>query len=140
LNPPLNKNEYKQKKKHTNELKLNSNLVSKKILTRIMNFRLQMQDKFTQEQYETFEKHISILMEWLEQSSDIVEVYVSDSIAQCILFLVSTKIGVKKSVFITNMRPNIKNIRNKPKIENIKKLQCYPLLKKAYIDILNKIK
>jgi len=62
----------------------------------------------------------------------------SESIAQVILYLVGCNIGISKTDFINNLKPDVKTNRNKPKIENIKKLLCYPILKRAFKEILAK--
>lgn len=50
------------------------------------------------------------------------------------LLLVCGKIGVSKMDFVGNLKPSVKAKRNLPKIENIKKLHCYPILKKVFRD------
>lgn len=57
---------------------------------------------------------------------------VSESVAQVMLLLVCGQIGVSKKEFLGNLRPGVRGKRNLPKIENVKKLHCYPVLKKVF--------
>jgi len=68
-----------------------------------------------------------------------IKEFMSESIAQVILYLVACNIGINKKDFINNLKPDVKTNRNKPKIENIKKLLCYPILKGAFKEILPKV-
>ena len=79
---------------------------------------------------------MNIFCGWLELNEEKVKGHVSESVAQVMLFLVSSRIGVSKKDFITNLKPNVKAKRNLPKIENIKKLHCYVLLKKTFKKII----
>lgn len=108
-------------------LNLESNLASKKIMLKISSFSSQMKDKFTSEQKKEFNKYIKRFLNWLELNEDSIKGHMSDSLAQVILYLVSSKIGISKKDFIANLKPNVKTNRNKPKVENIKKLLCYPM-------------
>jgi len=65
---------------------------------------------------------------------------ISESISQVLLFLISSQIGISKKDFIQKLRPDVKSKRNLPKIENIKKLNCYPHMKKGFKQILEKEK
>lgn len=112
-------------------LNLESNLASKKITYKINVFAYQMQNKLNIDQKKAFNNYIAYFLAWLEKNEELIKGFMSDSIAQVILYLVCGTIGVSKIDFISNLKPNVKSNRNKPKVENIKKLLCYPILKKA---------
>jgi len=103
-----------------------------RILYKISSFETQMMGIWTKAQKNEFRKHISVMCEWLQLNEGQLKGHVSESIAQVMLFLVCGKLGMKKDDFLRNLKPNVKAKRNLPKIENIKKLHCYPLLKKVF--------
>merc|ERR1711976_849036 len=112
-------------------LNLTSNLASKKIMTKISSFSAQVTNILTKEQKRYFNKFVDLFFDWLELNNDCIKEFMSESIAQVILYLVACNIGINKKDFINNLKPNVKTNRNKPKIENIKKL-FLPYLEKCF--------
>merc|ERR1712178_288435 len=127
----MNSYNLTQNKKPT-VLNLTSNLASKKIMTKISSFSAQVTNILTKEQKRYFNKFVDLFFDWLELNNDCIKEFMSESIAQVILYLVACNIGINKKDFINNLKPNVKTNRNKPKIENIKKLLCYPIWKSAF--------
>jgi len=119
-------------------LNLSSNLASKKIMMKISSFAFQVSNILTRDQKKNFNRYVSLFFDWLEINDESIKNFMSESIAQVILYLVACSIGISKTDFINNLKPNVKTNRNKPKIENIKKLLCYPLLKGAFKTVLEK--
>jgi len=131
--------EISENKNHNKKpvvLNLSSNLASKKIMMKISSFVSQTSNIWTKEQKKLLNKYISLFFDWLEVNDESIKNFMSESIAQVILYLVSCNIGISKTDFINNLKPDVKTNRNKPKIENIKKLLCYPLLKGAFKTVL----
>ena len=113
-------------------LNLGSKLMAGRILCKISSFETQMMNVWTKGQRHEFRKLISKICQWLELHEDQLKGHVSESVAQVMLFLVCGKLGISKKDFVQNLKPNVKAKRNLPKIENIKKLHCYGLLKKVF--------
>merc|ERR1712226_406384 len=134
----LKKEKEEQQQKKPVVLNLTSNLASKKIMIKISTFAAQVQNILSKEQKHKFNQYISSFIDWLELNEESIKNFMSESIAQVILYLVSCYIGISKTDFIKHLKPDVKTNRNKPKIENIKKLLCYPVLKGAFKDILER--
>jgi len=107
-------------------------------MIKISSFAAQVQNILSKEQKHMFNQYISLFVGWLEQNEESIKHFMSESIAQVILYLVACTIGISKADFIHNLKPDVKTNRNKPKIENIKKLLCYPVLKGAFKYVLEK--
>jgi len=107
-------------------------------MIKISSFAAQVQNILSTEQKHKFNQYISLFIEWLELNEESIKNFMSESIAQVILYLVACNLGISKTDFINNLKPDVKNNRNKPKIENIKKLLCYPVLKGAFKYVLEK--
>lgn len=112
-----------------------SKLLSGRILYRIKIFESQMNKEFDQNQKNQFYNYLSQICEWIQLNEDKLKGFYAESIAQVMLFLVCSKIGVSKKTFIENLKPNVKSKRDLPKIENIKKLNCYSMMKKVFQQI-----
>jgi len=121
-------------------LNLSSNLASRKIMIKISSFASQVRSILSTEQRNKFNQYVSLFFDWLELNNESIKNYMSESIAQVILYLVACNIGISRTDFIKHLRPDIKNNRNRPKIDNIKKLICYPILKGAFKNILENAK
>jgi len=105
-------------------------------MIKISSFATQVRGILTIEQKNRFNQLITLFFNWLELNDELIKNYMSESIAQVILYLVACTIGIGKTDFIKHLRPDVKNNRNRPKIDNIKKLMCYPVLKGAFKKIL----
>jgi len=134
----ISSNNSAQNKKPT-VLNLVSNLASKKIMIKISSFSAQVTNILTKEQKAKFNQFVDLFFDWLQLNNHAIKEFMSESIAQVILYLVACNIGINKKDFINNLKPDVKTNRNKPKIENIKKLLCYPILKGAFKEILPKV-
>merc|ERR1712226_274624 len=134
----LKKEKEEQQQKKPVVLNLTSNLASKKIMIKISSFAAQVQNILSTEQKHKFNQYISLFIEWLELNEESIKNFMSESIAQVILYLVACNLGISKTDFINNLKPDVKTNRNKPKIENIKKLLCYPVLKGAFKYVLER--
>merc|ERR1712226_809238 len=116
----LKKEKEEQQQKKPVVLNLTSNLASKKIMIKISTFAAQVQNILSKEQKHKFNQYIGSFIDWLELNEESIKNFMSESIAQVILYLVACNIGISKTDFINNLKPDVKTNRNKPKIENIK--------------------
>merc|ERR1711976_970524 len=93
-------------------LNLCSSLASKKIMVKISSFAAQVTGILTREQKQQFNTYVSLIFNWLELNNHAIKEFMSESIAQVILFLVACKIDIKQKDFIKHLKPDIKNRRN----------------------------
>jgi len=100
-------------------------------------FQQELKMQMTSEDKSIFNTHVQGLLDFCEANEKFVSTSHAESIAGCILLLVSTQLGIGKKQFLNALSPMKKRMFQK--VEHIKKSSCYTQLKNGYSTIKAKI-
>jgi len=81
-----------------------------------------------------FNNHISKIIDFVTENNKKFKGFKADSIADAILLIIGTHIGIGKSIFLKNLRPDTRLTNSR--ITEIKKFTCYLPLKKFFVESL----
>lgn len=122
---------------HDNKLSLGSKKgITGLILLRVSSFHQHLKGKLTVVQSQEFNKLIKQMISYIEQIDETIKGYRADSIADSLLLLVGSQVGVSKSDFLKNLKIGEKVTGGR--INEIKKFHSYKHLKKGLKAILAK--